>query len=529
MENLIPLLISSALIEIELLIILAILSRYKSKSQAKAMAEAEILEQPKKARKFRPHLDLIKTVKFLIILIPVLLILFVFYSNFIAAHNFNYYYDIGSSADAKKSILSPLARISETANDSAVNYRNLTSQLVYFDVPIPSGSDSVKIEARFKNIFPESATLSLGAKDSDIWHYKYKSLYSPLIELLKSYNFTGNETRIYKINPEMPLIYDEKSVPKGSVVASNILFSAPVTKEILDTGYLDITTSLRGGHTFFVYLKGSLRLNIMKQDLNWYNNSDELVITLSYPDGTPIVNATIADDGITAEAPKTMAKIQSGGLDFLNLKNGVYKLEFSDFDGLIRKISINTDKMVTNRLFLADNQIYVIQDNPARIFTSLSTPGQIAFLTYHSAGEQQVKYNGHYFPVRQDKLASLNLPKGEYFLDFPKNDLIVSSPNYLSFSRQSYFEPFDYKLIPIPSNISLLKNNIDYLISDYGPVKTDKDWIASSVKFDLKDLYIKDGKLSMLFNAPHLANNETSQYTLPVDWIKITVRKNGIF
>ena len=45
-----------------------------------------------------------------------------------------------------------------------------------------------------------------------------------------------------------------------------------------------------------------------------------------------------------------------------------------------------------------------------------------------------------------------------------------------------------------------------------------------------KDLYIKNGKLNLMFNTPSLATQEGVVLNqIPIDWINITVEKNGIF
>jgi hypothetical protein len=54
-------------------------------------------------------------------------------------------------------------------------------------------------------------------------------------------------------------------------------------------------------------------------------------------------------------------------------------------------------------------------------------------------------------------------------------------------------------------------------------------WMIGKANFSLKDLYIKDNKLNMLINIPHLGKNESMNYTIPIDWINITVKKNGYF
>ena len=72
--------------------------------------------------------------------------------------------------------LAPVTRVSESVEGE---YKEMTGGLVYFDVPIARNAERVDIRIRFKNNFPEDGTLSLGAKDEEVWHYKYNSIYNP--------------------------------------------------------------------------------------------------------------------------------------------------------------------------------------------------------------------------------------------------------------------------------------------------------------------------------------------------------------
>jgi hypothetical protein len=57
------------------------------------------------------------------------------------------------------------------------------------------------------------------------------------------------------------------------------------------------------------------------------------------------------------------------------------------------------------------------------------------------------------------------------------------------------------------------------------------DWIIIETTFNAKEnniTLINKGQLSLLINAPHLGKNETKNYTIPIDWINITVYKPGL-
>ena len=133
------------------------------------------------AKKQKPSKSIF-SLRILIILIALAIVGYVVYSNFIAHHEFEYYYDIGSGDDASKNYLGPTYRVSppqvDENNSSSTTYRNLSSQLVYFDVPVARGSDEIKIEVRFKDDFPKNSKMILGAKNGSDWSYIWKDTYT---------------------------------------------------------------------------------------------------------------------------------------------------------------------------------------------------------------------------------------------------------------------------------------------------------------------------------------------------------------
>ena len=471
----------------------------------------------------------IRVLKVLAILAVLGIIGYILFQNFLISQDFNYFYDIGSQQDANKPYLIPLNRVSEIINDSSINYRNLFSQLVYFDAPIPRGSEDIYIAAKFKDNFPNSSAFSLGAKDKAEWHYTYKPIYYSSLSELENLFKLGN---VYLINDNLELLPAEMLMQNENISIATDLPLKPSPNKIENwQGETIINTSLRGAHTFYIYISGNLSLNVKKQDINLYSGSDELNIYIYDLNETLIANTTIPDDGIS-EAKKGKAIIQSGSLEANNLSEGVYKLVFTDFDGLIREIRINTKKIVAEKIFLADNSVYNTETKKSKIYTELIKNSELRLMTYHKEGIQNITYNNLTFNFYQeDAPLYLNLTGGSYTFSFPANDIIVSYPGYFAFSKESYFEPFKQRIIKPEYSIEWLKNNADYFVSDYQSPLQDGDWLISETEFNIKtdSLFVKDNKLSLLFNLPHLSQESYQNYTIPIDWINITVHKPGLF
>lgn len=473
----------------------------------------------------------VKTLKIIAVLIPIILLAFIVYANFISSQTFEYTYDIGSTGE---NYLTPADRISSTIEGDP-DYRTLNDGLVYFNVPIARGSETVTVQTRFKNNIPEEWAMSLGAKDQEVWHYTYNHIYSPSLNRLQKLN---NGEQVYVSNSALPLIsLEELRNKENVVVATNIQYSSPAQTL---TDYREketkITTSLRGAHTAYIYISGDLELIVKKQDINWYEGADNLTVTLYDLEDNLIANMTIEDDTTTEVKNKISAPVQEKRLQVQDLEERVYKIEFSEFDGVIKEIDINTNKIVFERLFLADSEAYLLPNKPSAVYTKINRAGELDLVTYHKEGLQDITYvqNGvtknFDFNV-EDEHMYLQLQTGEYAFTFPKNDIIISGAPYFSFSRENYFEPFKQRVIPINNDFEWMQRNVDYIVTDYSKPEQDGEWLIAETTFNIpkEDLFVKDNKLSFVFNVPHLSQEDFQNYTVPVDWIKLTVHKPGVF
>jgi hypothetical protein len=86
----------------------------------------------------------------------------------------------------------------------------------------------------------------------------------------------------------------------------------------------------------------------------------------------------------------------------------------------------------------------------------------------------------------------------------------------------------EYRIIGL-EDIEFVKANADYVLTDYTAPVEDNGWFIGTAEFDVKDLYIKNSKLSMILNANHLGNPIYENYTIPVDWVNATIYRNGLF
>ena len=461
----------------------------------------------------------VKIIKWIINILIILFLLGILALNFLIPKDFNYFYDIGNNDN----YLTPLNRISESY-ENETNYRLLKENLVYFNSEIPLGSKDIKVQVRINNNFPNNSIMSIGVKDKEEWHYYYKQIYNPSLDLLSSYENIDN---IYRINENIPLDVTQENI----VIASDKEINKAVN-DVSDYNNQEtiISTSLRGGHKFLVYAEDYLKLEVKKQDINWYNGSDVLEISLLDLDNNLIKNITIEDDGIIEV--NTNEKIIQDGILETSLSKGIYKLIFSDFDGLIKEIKINTNKIiVVNNLFLANSEIYKIPNKKSNIYFKSFRNSTVEIKTWHNSAFQNLTVNNNIVELNkrvEPIIYFINKEDNYIISDF--NDILIEYPGYFSFNKENYFEPFKQRTVLIKNNKEYLKNNVDFIITDYKKPIIDNDWIITETSFNIKkdNLFIKDNKLSLVFNIPHLSNDEFKNNTIPIDWINITVSKPGL-
>ena len=354
-------------------------------------------------------------------------------------------------------------------------------------------------------------------------------MYNPSLNNLSQFERID---KVYLINKNLYLVpYDELKYERNVIVASDNYYTLlPNIITEYTKKNTSINHSLRGGHIFYIYTEEDLEITIKKQDINWYPGEDVLEILVYDANENIKGNFTIEDDGIS-EVSKIPAPIQEKTYTIKNLEKGVYKLQLSNFDGLIRYIEVNTNKIVSTKLFLADNPIYSVNESNVTLFFDTQRPTRISMRTWHYQGLQNISINNQSVPIKHLVNATYyNATSGRYVIISYENDIILESTRYFSFTEESLFEPFKQTLISIKNDLEWMTSNVDYLVTNYKRPKEDNGWLTAETNFNIKEdnIFIKDNKINFVYNVPHLSNPEYANYSIPVDWINITVYKKGL-
>jgi hypothetical protein len=163
----------------------------------------KIMREENKPRKE----NILKILLLLVVIGTLVYISYIFYANFLLSKDIMYYYDIGSSEDAKNPYLFPENRT--TPIDNLTSSRNITSWLVYFSVPASKDS-LISIQTRYKKNFPAGYQMTLGARDQEDWHYKYKELeeFDDNTWTLGEVQFDVKNDSLVTRNKEISMLFD---------------------------------------------------------------------------------------------------------------------------------------------------------------------------------------------------------------------------------------------------------------------------------------------------------------------------------
>jgi hypothetical protein len=506
-------------------------------------------------------------------LIPVLAIGYIGWLNLMPlGGTTTYFIDVGgedSQGNAK--ITGPFDRISEKETASGTSFRELEKNLVYFELDDRrlSSADEVGVSVRLKDNFPGDAKFSLGARNEQEWSYYWKEGYIPFYdELVNLPTVTANESvRVYATGRRDSAGFQSpddflQNPPLGAVIATSdkelevnqrtgleesggIDISQPVPVDMLpvplagyseENGVLFIDTALRGAHTLWAYVTTELlEVYVTKQDLNWYEGSDELSIEVYSFDGELRGKTAIPDDGDESNEAE-LGQLQSDSLKIEDLAPDIYRIDLKGSnDLLIRKIEVNQAKLVVDkRVFPAGVNPAYFKDGPAfyplDLYGNNFAAGKLKMRVVHNSALQQVSIQQNDSDTMVDINMthtdfSTNLKPGPYRLTVPRQDVIINSSGYLSFTPESFFLPKRCEVVDLKYDLLWALQDVDYIMVNYGdylPPIEDDGWLVTRALWKTEDLYISNNKLSFCLSAPHL-NREPAR-SVPVDWIKITIK-----
>lgn len=452
----------------------------------------------------------------------------------------SYFIDVGSRNDMQRDVklTGPEDRISQplkdTFEDEKINFRNFTNRFVYFQLKEPEirNASIAKVQIRFKDDLPKGSAFKVGAHSAPQWNYKWNLLYDPFQRQLEGeYDtiYSDSNISIYSLNDnssEFSNITDflAKLETDNTLAIQPSISFFPGTEELTENSGTNTTmnTTLRGKHTFLTYVyDNDLSIDIEKQDLNWYNGTDNLSIKIMSGEGKTVASAMIPDDGDVTDH-RGMGDTQKYHAEVSGLNTGTYKIIIdANDDTLIKKLQASSDKLI------AENNVFTY--TPTQLFTSTDKDQSVNLMTLHKEGLQKIEVNNdnRTYNITIDQIAvtqsaKINSSAGVEKITIPSGDLHIGSNMYFSFTEDSYFDPMKCSVVSLNTDFDWLKeNHVDYVMMKNQTVKSENGWVIAETEWKIKDLYIRNNVLDFSTNIEHRDNS--SQVNIPVDWIKITL------
>ncbi|MBN2169481.1 MAG: hypothetical protein JW738_09575 [Actinobacteria bacterium] len=415
----------------------------------------------------------------------------------------------------------------------------MESDIVEFKVKVPYSSVSnVDVKLKYKGNPNE---LLLGVMDASEGSYIYKPVNNKIINALTWESVTSNGATLFEKEKKyqsfnefleaIPLYLSNEARVPGTRICS-YFYSLPQPKDPeivtskINSG-TQVNSSLRGLHKFYVYIKDKpLDIEFNEWELNSVDGVDDLEVKIRSinDDGKVVYYNKIEDDGdITAKNKasdhgKTEVKVQG-------LHEGVYSVELiCGSDVVIKNLrSVQRYLVFEGSVLLADHELYKIGPTKSAV---LFFKGNVMGMQIWHQESVQTAYINDSQPVSlyaqgvsQD--VSVELPQQLNKIDFEMGDIQIKTPgNFISFSKESYFDPFPVKVSGFNQYFNSLVE--DYLVTTYVAPEIDGEYFVQDVSVDMTGVPVKDGFVNFTLKAPESSMGERG---IEIGEIQIEIKK----
>lgn len=423
--------------------------------------------------------------------------------------------------------------------------QKMTTEEINFNLKVPYKEfTEAKVSLEYQG---DPDELLVGVLEPSTELYITKPIHNKSLNMLPWSQVKNNHLTLFQKKKEFKnvaeFLNNPPQFPLGKGISEKITYTSTyyydllqqpepeIDKTKVNTGTA-IHASLRGTHTFYLYVKGKpLSFNFIKHDLNQYPGEDSLNINI-YRGYELIQNRIIPDDG-NASGSTISSKPQPVKINIPGSEEGVYKVMLECEDDVLIKNLTSRQKYLSfeQKLFLADNKYYGI---PTRENTVYAYGKEINPMTYHAEGLQTLQINSDQKLEVTDIKASYsaNLPRNLNKITSPKSDIIlISENNFFAFSEESLFDPLPVKIRPYSQDLVfndkyLINTEVDYILADYIRPKKRGDWLINTATLDLNQVEPENKILSFRLQVLGPANKSRE---IILGSIKITLKKKGLF
>ena len=410
--------------------------------------------------------------------------------------------------------------------DREIKHLELSSEKASFTLvapPSPKPVTKAKISIDFRA--DKEAKISIGNNSSG--ETKSVTFFEPTIQSLLWESLNENGLTLYQKNKKYDSINNFLEDPDiTSSDGKNIALYNYKIKPVIKGGNslgdsFETNSKLRGGHTFYTYVDNNkLKIDISKIDLNQYQGSDSINITVFYDD-EEILHETIEDDGINDDSSK-ITQSQEKSIEKIS-ENGIYKISIDGgIDSVITNIKVNQKLVVFDRLFLVDNPaIYTIADS-YKTNTVYTDSKKINFTLGHESQKQDIKINNNTFEIDQKNktidldqspITGSDISKELNVISSEINDMEIHSESVLAFNRENFFRPYLSKTVDISPSVDV--NSLNYIIGKYKKATEKNGWYHQDLEIPISPNLLENNELNFSI---YTSDKSTSRKT---NWLKI--------
>jgi len=392
------------------------------------------------------------------------------------------------------------------------NSQKIVGNPVYFSLNTPRRFDQAKLVLKYRNSSEFSLIEAGVLADKIVWRHDLKPVENRIIDKLALvWNLVRDDKKILLQREKKYNSIDEflNNLPDINEVA---LYNYDLKKEYLLNDYAPsedeqvINFPLRGPYQFYTYIKNEeLDFSFTFLDINKNKDVDPVDLHLYY-NNKLIDSRHLDDDGLAEDTGEVR---DERILDFkvANLPEGVYKIELRANDDIITK------KIITKQSRLAFlNKIWLDGDDNANI-KIWTDSRSLQAKTTNPASLQTVKASGKELEIKETyKQFRIDLEAASSTeIELVKGDIILTGDGIFSFKKDNLINPSFKKVVP-----SLDITNINYILANYAPAKSEEEWQIAEIEFDLTGAYREDKKYGFLISVPKLTADDEIE-----DWIEI--------
>lgn len=247
-----------------------------------------------------------------------------------------------------------------------------------------------------------------------------------------------------------------------------------------------VNATFRGPIKFYGVFNDSINFSLWKQDQNWYNGSDELIVRVLTFNRTEIFNITFEDDGITEKGPRgNWTKFSF----YLPLEQeGIYRIWIEEnvgraSDAIHKNMTVNTNKLVTEERFLLWS--------PTNFYFNSKNDIKVKYW-WDNKNQELIFDNNNFFHLEKndkDKWKSFNLNNYSK-INFEKGYTWIDGRNNFGFWRNSLFESELRPKLQISKSVNFQEKNIRIKKIEQLSIKASKKTKISKV--NINDINTKE-------------------------------------